>query len=144
MFLRAQEARLMKLDFRNALKAADGVDVLIRYKIPTNPVEDPVYGHIGADSWQDAEIPTRAIQKFVGPRDMATLSWGFLTVGDCIFYFPEDLDLSVVDFDTGVIVTGGIEWIPVTGGDLKASSEYAIFRTHIGQIAQVIPCKLRP
>jgi len=144
MFLASQEALLIKKDFRDILAAYDAVDVLVRYKIPVNPVVDPVYGHVSADSWQDAEIETTALQQFIKPRDMAILSWGFLTVGDCIFYFSEDLDLSIVDFDTGILVTGGVEWVPVTGGDLKAANEYAIFRMQIGQVAQVVPCKLRP
>lgn len=144
MFLTPEENALMKLDFQQTLESSDPVNLIIRYQVPNEPVVvDPVYGTVDAAGWVDKTIETTAIQQFVKPRDYAIRQWGILEVGDCIFWLSEDLDVSKVDFDTAVFETGGVHWKPVPSGDLQKASHYAIFRTQIGQIAQVIPCKLR-
>lgn len=144
MFLTPEENALMKLDFQQLLEASDAVNVTITYQVPADPVViDPVYGTVEGDEWTTKTIKATAIQQFVKVRDYAIRQWGILELGDCIFWFSEDLDLSNINYDTAVFETGGVHWKPVPSGDLQKSSHYAIFRTQIGQIGQVIPCKLR-
>jgi hypothetical protein len=143
-FLRPSEANLVKRDYKELLASCEAVTLSIAYKVPVNPVYDPVYKVTTADSWTNTVIAPspKAIQQIVKPVHYEVLKWGILEAGDCIFYLPNDIDLSSIDYDTCEITAVNVTWIPVPV-KRKEFWNYLIHRLGDSQIGQVIPCKIK-
>jgi hypothetical protein len=144
MFLTSFESKLIRKDFKDFLKSAEPCDLEITYKVPVNPVLDPVYGDTKADQWNSVTVtPTpRASQVIIRPTNEEFLRWGLLRTGDALFYLDSAVDLSAADYKSIVLKVKGqtVEWtlIPL---DYSKFEEYLGFRLGNTQVAQVLAAR---
>jgi hypothetical protein len=144
-FLSSYDVNQIALDFEQSLKSRQGVDLKIAYREPVNPVADQTYGGYTADLWVPKIIEPwpRAIQKIITSKNVETLGWGILKLGDCIFYLSPKINLAKlpVEYQNVTVETQGVVWFPV-GKRMDNLHKNAVLNLGNDQIAQVIPCRL--
>lgn len=141
-FLSPFEARLIRKDFKDFLKSSEPSDLIITYKVPVNPIYDPVYDVTTGTEWTTVEIETRASQVILRPTSEEFHRWGLLRAGDALFFLDSAVDLSVADYKSVVlkIKDQTVEWTLVPMEYSKVE-EYLGFRLGNSQVAQVLAAR---
>ncbi len=154
-FLTGREALKIRHDWKNLLLSPNAVTVTLR-SLSRQASEDedaaelaidPVY-HIATGGEQlTVDQSVRAIMQIVEPNNQNTLKWEVLKVGDAIFYLADTPVVAIGNSANGVKVVRIVDadgqiWTPVLETP-KGLYDYLRMKLGVvGQVAQVIPCRL--
>lgn len=153
MYLTAQELAEVRLNYRRLLASPEATPVKVVFsKYATGGVQnDEIYGNLkGTVDQEVVEIcDVKSIIAYVTPRHLKLLEFDFIEVGDAIFYFGEDVNLSqpvpdvtIVDMSMYFVVPNDVEWTPDLErvGDLSRTLGYWLGTQRMGS---AVPCKIR-
>lgn len=153
-FLNRQEMNLIESDARKIFKSIEATPVTLHYSVysttgaPNSP--DPVYPDVNSRSVNPITQTknVNCMQKVVSERDYMVLRFGFLEVGDCMFYFPLDIDFTNISGTENVVENSiviqdpaGIRWQPKKV-DLEGIGHQLGYMVDDTQLAQFVPAIL--
>lgn len=152
-FLHPTELNLLKRDYHQAVHHDSSVTILYHTYLDSTdpPVIDPVYhtDERELDQTQVVREDVPCITKIVHERDLKILGFGIVEVGDCIFYFPDNLNLLEPVLSKPVAPGTlyfrdalGNEWMPILK-DTGPLRRYLTMVQDDNAISQVVPCTLR-
>jgi len=144
-FLSSSEITLIKNDWAILLNSPEATTITFEYSIGSGQDEDSAFETSDYDSISTQSFTGKAIQHIVKPRDEDLLKWGIIEVGDAIFYTSTDYDLSpsgIIQGSLDIIDCNGTTYKPVPRKE-KNFYDYLITRLGSGQLAQVVPCKIK-
>lgn len=139
-FLTPDEIRVIQNDYARLLQSPEACKITIQYYVAISETElNPT----------PVTVPdVQAIQQHIKPRDLKAMKSEIIEVGDCIFYFKTDQNLSeplagqVPAANTlKFIDAAGEIWSPVTL-DAGEAKRFMTFQIASLQLGQMVFCKL--
>lgn len=153
MFLTPSELNLIHVDADIILHSPEATQIEICYRVHEFQKVDPqpAFGIVDRRELTDEVIKCQhgCLQHLVKNRNAIDMQYGWLEVGDCVFFISTDIDLTepiagyrVAKGTLYIVDPNGVKWIPKPTVNEQEAKAYALAMIGDSQIMQTVFCSL--